>query len=210
MSRTWAALELDRAVRLRAAGLTHREVAAALGRTVGSVASALLYWGRSPHRPRDTAARREQVRALARTVRCQAEIAARLGVTRQVVSDDFRVLNLGPGLSRQEAGRRSARRVRLAGCRPRAERVAAAAAGWPPCSRWYAANLGRLYAAGPTTAAAFAAGHGLNRRNVNKWLRRAALAGHVVRAGGRLWDLAPAVRERRRAHLALTSADVPE
>lgn len=217
----WTARDRDRLRQLFAAGCTYDRAAELLGRTVAAVAGQARRSAAQKGRALTVAARRRRVARLNKTGLCPEHIARRVGVRREQVVRDLARLGLTPHtLTRTEQGRLVAARVKwkyqmsLGAMRVERQRVASFAAGWPPVSAAHAGHLAAFHRLGRLTVRGLMAARGLGLQGAEVAVAKLAAAGHLVRVGTArkgafVYDLAPAVRERRDRVAAYQSADIP-
>lgn len=224
VGKPWGAHERELLRAWVAAKVPFAECGRRLGRTQRQAQNMARYFGFF-HGVRPAAAeRREAVARLHARGLSPWAMSKKLRCKPSAVYRDHGVLGLAPHrIDPRERGLRSrAATIRKTGkdagqLRRERERVATFQDGWPPTSPAAARDLDVFYRLGPATVAGHHArlGRGHERSTQNR-LRKLCGAGHLVEVGrvlsrtswARVWDLAPAVRDRRRQVLAYRSASI--
>lgn len=203
--RWWSADELAAAVNMYRDRVPVKRIARVLGRTRHGVMKRLLRAGvmRSAVDRARLTPRVAELRSAGMTF---PAIAKRLGVSACTVLRCARDAGL-PAIGRSERGRRANKKFRSTGRskhsrRMEEERAESLRRGWPPVTARVRRVLEVVEAAGPIPAGEVAASVGVGRTQVNLVIRMAGglvrrVGGGLGRHGGYLYDLAPAVRQRR-------------
>lgn len=212
--RPWTAADLDALARLHRAGLTARELAERLGRTLPAVLGKALRVGLV--RCRQDKRRRRKVVRLARAGLTDPQIAAKLRCAPSTVHYHRRRAGL-PALSPSQSGRAgNAAALARFGVHPcnlrwAEERAESERLGWPAGAVANDVLVLDALRPGPKTSAELAALVGRRPRTARERLQRMRRRGWVELAGrwgshAVRWRIAPAVEEARRAKVGILSA----